>query len=347
MSMLSTQVDELRELATRYDELQAGVVRAVRIPLNMGSVLREAADTIWELRCRLVDAEDRVRKRDEAELEAIERVNMTHERMIMSHFATAVLSDGTKTLEELLAPYQENNMDDVPAEFLEFHDAAEEESEKYENDTTTFVKYKGRLYSPYDAAFRKPDASRYGFSTSDYEVPEDLPRINIPFKVIYPTIEEYLRDYCGYDALDERTGKYGYWENPNAKWDWFEVGGRWKNWAEDTIGGTVVRVGDITFDPDFEREKASAWWDQMQVEDPLYFKLATRGRTKEQYVESQAHLSFRACITPDGKWHEVGEMGWFGMSSESGDERQDWDLAFSERFLTDPDLTLFVVDCHI
>lgn len=82
MSMLSTQVDELRELATRYDELQAGVVRAVRIPLNMGSVLREAADTIWELRCRLVDAEDRVRKRDEAELEAIERVNMTHERMI-------------------------------------------------------------------------------------------------------------------------------------------------------------------------------------------------------------------------------------------------------------------------
>lgn len=265
----------------------------------------------------------------------------------MSHFATAVLSDGTKTLEELLAPYQENNMDDVPAEFLEFHDAAEEESEKYENDTTTFVKYKGRLYSPYDAVFRKPDASRYGFSTSDYEVPEDLPRINIPFKVIYPTIEEYLRDYCGYDALDERTGKYGYWENPNAKWDWFEVGGRWKNWAEDTIGGTVVRVGDITFDPDFEREKASAWWDQMQVEDPLYFKLATRGRTKEQYVESQAHLSFRACITPDGTWHEVGEMGWFGMSSESGDEKQEWDLAFSERFLTDPDLTLFVVDCHI
>ena len=50
MSMLSTQIDELRELATRYDELQVGVVRAVRVPLNMGSVLRKAADTIWQLR---------------------------------------------------------------------------------------------------------------------------------------------------------------------------------------------------------------------------------------------------------------------------------------------------------
>lgn len=30
----------------------------------------------------------------------------------MSHFAVAVISDGTKTIEELLAPYQENNMED-------------------------------------------------------------------------------------------------------------------------------------------------------------------------------------------------------------------------------------------
>ena len=38
----------------------------------------------------------------------------------MSHFAVAVISDGTKTTEELLAPYQKNNMGDCPKEFLEF-----------------------------------------------------------------------------------------------------------------------------------------------------------------------------------------------------------------------------------
>lgn len=50
MSILSAQVDELRELATRYDELQVGAVKAVTMPSDMGSVLRDAADTIWELR---------------------------------------------------------------------------------------------------------------------------------------------------------------------------------------------------------------------------------------------------------------------------------------------------------
>lgn len=30
-----------------------------------------------------------------------------------------------------------------------------------------------------------------------------------------------------YDEKDPETGKFGYWENPNAKWDWFQTGGRW------------------------------------------------------------------------------------------------------------------------
>jgi predicted acetyltransferase len=25
----------------------------------------------------------------------------------------------------------------------------------------------------------------------------------------------------------EHEGKYGYWENPNSKWDWYQIGGRW------------------------------------------------------------------------------------------------------------------------
>ena len=48
--MISAQVDKLRELATRYDELQVGAVKAVTMPSDMGSILRDAADTIWQLR---------------------------------------------------------------------------------------------------------------------------------------------------------------------------------------------------------------------------------------------------------------------------------------------------------
>ena len=50
MSILSSQVDKLREMATRYDELKVGAVKAVTMPSDMGSILRDAADTIWQLR---------------------------------------------------------------------------------------------------------------------------------------------------------------------------------------------------------------------------------------------------------------------------------------------------------
>lgn len=43
----------------------------------------------------------------------------------------------------------------------------------------------------------------------------------------YPTFEKYMEDYEGYKRPDPKTGKYGYWFNPQAKWDWFQVGGRW------------------------------------------------------------------------------------------------------------------------
>ena len=28
--------------------------------------------------------------------------------------------------------------------------------------------------------------------------------------------------------VDEETGRRGYWQNPNARWDWYEVGGRFR-----------------------------------------------------------------------------------------------------------------------
>lgn len=54
--MLSAQVDRLRELATRCNKLQVGETRVVRVPSDMGSILSEAADTIWQLRDGLQQA---------------------------------------------------------------------------------------------------------------------------------------------------------------------------------------------------------------------------------------------------------------------------------------------------
>ena len=65
MSMLSAQIDRLRSHADLYDgTTKPEMAKELQRPY-LAQELREAADTIWELRCRLVDAEDRVRKSGE------------------------------------------------------------------------------------------------------------------------------------------------------------------------------------------------------------------------------------------------------------------------------------------
>ena len=100
--MLSAQVDRLRELATRCNELQVGETRVVRVPSDMGSILSEAADTIWQLRDDLqqantenaklivkLNAEHIVRQNVEIENAKLrELVKYAHECAIHSDHAT-------------------------------------------------------------------------------------------------------------------------------------------------------------------------------------------------------------------------------------------------------------------
>lgn len=45
--------------------------------------------------------------------------------------------------------------------------------------------------------------------------------------------------------MDEETGKNGYWENPNAKWDWYQLGGRWAGFLllKTADKGRTVQAG--------------------------------------------------------------------------------------------------------
>jgi hypothetical protein len=71
-----------------------------------------------------------------------------------------------------------------------------------------------------------------------YEASED--------KSDYATVEDYALDYHGY-ALDD-DGNAGYFRNPNAKWDWYLLGGRWTGYLKLKSGATgeVGRPGLLT-----------------------------------------------------------------------------------------------------
>jgi hypothetical protein len=140
----------------------------------------------------------------------------------MSHFTVLVLGDNPI---EQLAPFQENNMGDCPAKYLEFRDDEDEHLSAYNTETSERVQMPdGRLLLTFDEEFEVKGDSLFD---RKHVVPAGLVKREVPFKEIYPTFEAYMEGYCGYSARDARTGRYGHWSNPNSKWDWYQLGGRW------------------------------------------------------------------------------------------------------------------------
>lgn len=175
----------------------------------------------------------------------------------MSHFTVLVIGPNP---EEQLAPYQENNMGDCPEQYMAFTDKEPECKEEYENNTISRVKIEGddKYYTPYDKKFRveitqeeyekakenkEPHLGSSSFGETSYYrdrvYPENAKVMDVPFKELYSTLENFIEEYHGY-SKDEKTGKYGYWENPQAKWDWYQLGGRWTGFFIKKDGGKGI-----------------------------------------------------------------------------------------------------------
>lgn len=139
----------------------------------------------------------------------------------MSHYTVLVIGDD---VEKALAPFQENNMDDCPREFLKFHDTEDENRNDYETGTVEMVQLDNgeRVYT-WDEHFKSG-----GIFDRVTTIPEHLQRIQVAHKDRW-TFEEYMKEFCGTESRDPEMNRFGYWENPNKKWDWWKIGGRWAN----------------------------------------------------------------------------------------------------------------------
>lgn len=58
--------------------------------------------------------------------------------------------------------------------------------------------------------------------------------------------DHYASEYQGYTK--QKDGRYGYWHNPNSKWDWYVLGGRWSGYfkMKPDAEGIAGRPGLMT-----------------------------------------------------------------------------------------------------
>lgn len=164
------------------------------------------------------------------------------------------------------------------------------------------------------------------------------------------------------------TGFYDSDYNPESKWDWWVVGGRWTGYltpeydpCKDPANletcylcrGTGKRDDDLgkkyrQEDPSYtcngcDGHGVSVKFSSHWVEPP---KGGNYRKVSElvQLIQAGEKISPFAILTPDTGWHEKGKMGWWGIVTDARDAWKEEAL----RILKDyPNHWAVVIDCHI
>lgn len=99
------------------------------------------------------------------------------------------------------------------------------------------------------------------FQEEDYR--EEYEKGDAETKEKYPTYDIYMEEYQG--CKKSEAGVYGYWTNPNCKWDWYSVGGRWSGYFKinDKAEGLLGESGVMGS----HKNRGPGWVDQALVKD--------------------------------------------------------------------------------
>lgn len=296
----------------------------------------------------------------------------------MSHFATLVIHKEGADIDGILAPFCETDED-----FFEFYDFTDEIKKEYSAVTVKRVKMPdGKYYNYGDKIFAKKvskeeyyknqngfrsyiSSGRNGLNTEyilcDY-IEKGGALVDVPAKEIM-TLGEYA-EYCGYckykqdENIPDEDAVFGYYFNPNAEWDWFEIGGRWNNSIKTKSGVfcNSCKIGEIDFTPDERKMEINRrFWEIVVDKEPLKegekkpFCFYTEEYLKKLYGDKETYalrnstFSTYSILTPDGEW--------LSLSSATENEEREWYKFYQsiiKKFAEEnPDYVVTLVDCHI
>lgn len=274
----------------------------------------------------------------------------------MSHFAVAVMLKDKNKLEEILAPYSENL--EVPR-YIKY--TKEQLIEKGKNEIED---YKNSTYAEYIS-----DPIEYERKCNN-ELHIKYLKEEFPKKLKWTDEEIYQYEIEFYEPEEiGENGEIHSTYNPNSKWDWYEISGRWFNELlvkEDVeyIGGEIglgagnllnkkapkgykwtngAKIKDICFEKMREDTYSAAirWWELVVEEQPLkegekqplnlYKKeyLIKRYGDKEHYAKIESTFSTFAFVDEEG-WHEKGEMLYFGLDTSTKESENIYIEKFQE-----------------
>lgn len=281
----------------------------------------------------------------------------------MSHFYTVVLlrpeqaRDIESSVANLLVPFDEN-MEvaeyDRPCHCI--GDIAHSSARRTADEAAgTFDSLRESFYAKHP--WPGPDASEEEHAKNDALWRTHIaPRVEAE-KTAFEA--HPLRDEPDASCEDCRgSGTYRSTRNPQAKWDWWQIGGRWTG----TLGEydpekdpANIETCDLCHGTGKRRDMVVAGGcngcrgEGRRVKWPTSWRAggAEVGNVAPalEILKDDKRIPF-AIVTPDGAWSEKGKMGWFGCVSDAKG-KDDWRAQARQIVEAHADCTAVVIDCHI
>lgn len=218
----------------------------------------------------------------------------------MSHFSVAVFTDEYTDVEDLLEPFWEE-LEVEKYVYLTKEEVIEEGKERikfYQENYKKYIKDK--------KAFRK----KY---KTNQEFIRNIKRVPAMKRWKKEKIYRLVASFYNLDMIGKNGDIYATY-NPDSKWDWYEIGGRWKDMLLTKKGEKTnsALVKDID-------------WNKMQ------------------------NFHTYAVLHPDGEWIEPGKMAWWGVSCATPEEERKFRENYKKDIIekANKNWRLTIVDCHI
>lgn len=100
------------------------------------------------------------------------------------------------------------------------------------------------------------------------------------------------------------TDAYGYYLNPNAEWDWFQIGGRWPNRFLVKTNCCTVFSGELSFflknEPDVEAPDGYCWVTGARKKDIAWDVMKALFIQREREIYLQCEKWYREGTLPNG-----------------------------------------------
>jgi hypothetical protein len=151
----------------------------------------------------------------------------------MSHFTVMVISDKAldeTALEPLLQPYHEYECTGCDDQYVVEVDITDEIAETFNRAVSVVVLADGKVVDRYDDALYVVEecGRKKIFALPEGAVAQDMPADEArTYGLGYASMDQCAEDYYGIRPEQCRDGRYFNKTNPNRKWDWWQLGGRW------------------------------------------------------------------------------------------------------------------------